>query len=296
LVKAVFGWPAIHTRLSTPDKEPAPKVENLWLPSGVYTLEAALAGEPRIGATTLFEVVAPEGPNIHPEPPQHGGLKGQVFAPTAANELIAAPGARIVVEELLAANTGNLNRRTRFRWTGLTNEEGRFELRLPAGRFRVVAQWSETEQELMTDLGEPASITLPLRASKEVVITSGENSEVRLDLKAGLVEIGTQLVYSVSSVGVRFIPTFAPPSMLEVSAQGMVNTGGWSQAKLRQRGVTPEGIIEFDFVAKPPEGMATQAFAPISATAYVPQPSNFRGVRVYAHTNNMGSSKAVLVE
>ena len=30
LVKAVFGWPAIHTRLSNPEqKEPQPKVDNL---------------------------------------------------------------------------------------------------------------------------------------------------------------------------------------------------------------------------------------------------------------------------
>jgi putative aminopeptidase FrvX len=33
-VKAVFGWPAIHTRLSTPDKEPVAKVENLFLDTG----------------------------------------------------------------------------------------------------------------------------------------------------------------------------------------------------------------------------------------------------------------------
>ncbi len=34
-VKAVFGWPAIHTRLSNPDqKEPQPKVDNLWLDCG----------------------------------------------------------------------------------------------------------------------------------------------------------------------------------------------------------------------------------------------------------------------
>ena len=34
-VKAVFGWPAIHTRFSTPDqKETAPKTENLWLDCG----------------------------------------------------------------------------------------------------------------------------------------------------------------------------------------------------------------------------------------------------------------------
>jgi putative aminopeptidase FrvX len=33
-VKAVFGWPAIHTRISSPEKEATPKVENLFLDSG----------------------------------------------------------------------------------------------------------------------------------------------------------------------------------------------------------------------------------------------------------------------
>lgn len=33
-VKAVFGWPAIHTRISSPDKEPVAKVENLFLDCG----------------------------------------------------------------------------------------------------------------------------------------------------------------------------------------------------------------------------------------------------------------------
>jgi putative aminopeptidase FrvX len=33
-VKAVFGWPAIHTRIGTADKEPVPKVENLFLDCG----------------------------------------------------------------------------------------------------------------------------------------------------------------------------------------------------------------------------------------------------------------------
>src|SRR5438045_8224612 len=31
-VKAVFGWPAIHTRMATPDqKETQPRTDNLWL-------------------------------------------------------------------------------------------------------------------------------------------------------------------------------------------------------------------------------------------------------------------------
>ena len=38
LVKAVFGWPAIHTRMSNADqKEPQPKVDNLWLDCGART-------------------------------------------------------------------------------------------------------------------------------------------------------------------------------------------------------------------------------------------------------------------
>lgn len=36
-VKAVFGWPAIHTRLATADKEVTPKVENLFLDCGART-------------------------------------------------------------------------------------------------------------------------------------------------------------------------------------------------------------------------------------------------------------------
>ncbi len=36
-VKAVFGWPAIHTRLSTAEKENVPKVENLFLDCGART-------------------------------------------------------------------------------------------------------------------------------------------------------------------------------------------------------------------------------------------------------------------
>ena len=38
IVKGVFGWPAIHTRLGNPDtKEPQPKVDNLSLDCGART-------------------------------------------------------------------------------------------------------------------------------------------------------------------------------------------------------------------------------------------------------------------
>ncbi len=36
-VKAVFGWPAIHTRINTPENEPVAKVENFFLDCGAST-------------------------------------------------------------------------------------------------------------------------------------------------------------------------------------------------------------------------------------------------------------------
>ena len=45
-VKAVFGWPAIHTRLSNPEqKEPQPKVETLTLDCGARSKKEAEALE-----------------------------------------------------------------------------------------------------------------------------------------------------------------------------------------------------------------------------------------------------------
>ena len=117
---------------------------------------------------------------------------------------------------------------------------------------------------------------------------------MRLDLKPAPVQAGTQKVASVSSVELRAMPVFPPLiSHVQVVAEGMVNTGGWSDGQLRLRGMTPDGIVEFDFVAKPPTGVVTQALAPISAAvATLPQPSDFRGVRVFAQTN----SKEALIE
>ncbi|WP_336514459.1 M42 family metallopeptidase [Pollutibacter soli] len=55
-VKAVFGWPAIHTRLSNPEtKEPAPKVENLFLDCGARNKKDVEALGIHIGAVVTYE-------------------------------------------------------------------------------------------------------------------------------------------------------------------------------------------------------------------------------------------------
>ncbi len=55
-VKAVFGWPAIHTRLSNPEqKEPQPKVDNLCLDCGARNKKEVEALGIHIGAVVTYE-------------------------------------------------------------------------------------------------------------------------------------------------------------------------------------------------------------------------------------------------
>ncbi len=55
LVKAVFGWPAIHTRSSSGDqKETPPKVENLWLDCGARTKKEVEELGIHVGAVVTY--------------------------------------------------------------------------------------------------------------------------------------------------------------------------------------------------------------------------------------------------
>jgi putative aminopeptidase FrvX len=55
-VKAVFGWPAIHTRLNNPEsKEPQPKVDNLFLDCGARSKKEVEDLGIHIGAVVVYE-------------------------------------------------------------------------------------------------------------------------------------------------------------------------------------------------------------------------------------------------
>ena len=54
LVKAVFGWPAIHTRINTPEKEPAAKVENLFLDCGARNKKELEDLGVRVGSVVTY--------------------------------------------------------------------------------------------------------------------------------------------------------------------------------------------------------------------------------------------------
>ncbi len=55
LVKAVFGWPAIHTRIGGADKETQPKVDNLFLDCGARNKKEVEALGIHIGAVVTYE-------------------------------------------------------------------------------------------------------------------------------------------------------------------------------------------------------------------------------------------------
>lgn len=55
VVKAVFGWPAIHTRMGNGDKETQPKVENLFLDCGARTKKEVEALGVHIGAVVSYD-------------------------------------------------------------------------------------------------------------------------------------------------------------------------------------------------------------------------------------------------
>ncbi|HRN56735.1 MAG TPA: M20/M25/M40 family metallo-hydrolase [Agriterribacter sp.] len=54
-VKAVFGWPAIHTRMGGGEKETHPKVDNLFLDCGARSKKEAEALGIHIGAVATYE-------------------------------------------------------------------------------------------------------------------------------------------------------------------------------------------------------------------------------------------------
>jgi len=94
-VKAVFGWPAIHTRINNPDsKEPTPKVDNLFMDCGARSKKEVEALGVHIGAVATYE----EGYDEL----AHGYLIGRAFDNRIGGFMIAE------VARLLKANKKKL--------------------------------------------------------------------------------------------------------------------------------------------------------------------------------------------
>ena len=94
IVKAVFGWPAIHTRLGSADKETQPRVDNLFLDCGARNKKEVEALGIHVGAVVTYE----EGYDEL----AHGYLIGRAFDNRIGGFMIAE------VARLLKANKKKL--------------------------------------------------------------------------------------------------------------------------------------------------------------------------------------------
>ncbi len=99
---------------------------------------------------------------------------------------------------------------------------------------------------------------------------------------------GCVIVFSNVHLSAAEVTVDEANGLVHLSAVGSVNSGGWSNPRLRpcQRlTASPplDGIYDFAFTAEPPgKDMAViMAFQPISASLSFPLPLNFKGVRVH---------------
>lgn len=81
------------------------------------------------------------------------------------------------------------------------------------------------------------------------------------------------------------LQTSEPPNLI-VTAQGQVPTGGWTEVQLVRRVYEKEpadGIWEYDLLAKPPAGLATQVLSKVKASDVWEKvdAKKIKGLRVY---------------
>ncbi len=96
-------------------------------------------------------------------------------------------------------------------------------------------------------------------------------------------------IYSVDDVQLAILKTFPPT--LRIVATGLVTTGGWSDPQLVPYVyVSPpaDGIYDFDFIARPPAGIAIQVILPITAAYHWRgYPQELIGVRIHASSGSL---------
>ncbi len=117
-----------------------------------------------------------------PPPPTEQGISGLVLiGPLAPVEIEGQPnegplaGAHVVIEQVPAEVENGIAPAHVFRWQGVTNAEGRFKVRTPVGKFRVVAR-----RVIQTTLdGSSATETVSVEAGAVSAVTLHIDSGIR---------------------------------------------------------------------------------------------------------------------
>ena len=83
------------------------------------------------------------------------------------------------------------------------------------------------------------------------------------------------------------------PVQWSITVYGIVNSGGWSNPGLYPRfyiDFPQDGILDLDFMAMPPDGIAIQPILPIVAQIVWPNPPDYvKGVRIHSASNHLES-------
>jgi len=83
------------------------------------------------------------------------------------------------------------------------------------------------------------------------------------------------------------------PLQLEITAMGEVSSSGWTQATLQQRrykAPPADGILDLDFVATRPQGIALTVISPIQGKLRFQAPKWLKGVRIHSQSNALALS------
>lgn len=94
-----------------------------------------------------------------------------------------------------------------------------------------------------------------------------------------------ELVYQVDKV--TLVPTGSPPVHIEIKAEGMVSTSGWTNPQLILVDAKPDkdGNLYYDFKATPPGGISLQVLTPIKASVFLYDLTGVKAIVVKSVTN-----------
>lgn len=96
-----------------------------------------------------------------------------------------------------------------------------------------------------------------------------------------------ELVYQVDKV--TLVPTGSPPVHIEIKAEGMVSTSGWTNPQLILVDAKPDkdGNLYYDFKATPPDpdDVSLQVLTPIKTSVFLYDLTGVKAIVVKSVTN-----------
>lgn len=95
-------------------------------------------------------------------------------------------------------------------------------------------------------------------------------------------------LFSISNI--RLAVLESNPPQLSVAVTGLSTTSGWKNVELvpLEKTLSPDGILDLDFVGEPPTGIAMQILTPVAASmVWTQDVERLVGVKVYSRSGDV---------